>query len=64
MCVLVVQSCPTLCDPWTVAYQARVLEWVAILFSGLSLGTDSKRKHLACTGKVGEEYRMASSQEN
>ena len=24
---------------------------------------DSKRKHLARTGKVGEEYRVASSQE-
>ena len=39
----VAQSCPTLCDPWTVAYQsgssihgifqARVLEWIAISFS-------------------------------
>ena len=36
----VAQSCPTLSDPWTAAYQAplsifqaRVLEWVAIAFS-------------------------------
>ena len=42
VCVLVAQSCLTLCDPWTVAFQAslptefsrQVLEWVAILFSG------------------------------
>ena len=36
---LVAQSCPTLCDPWTVAHQAplsmgilqaRILEWVAM----------------------------------
>ena len=42
---LVAQSCPTLCDPWTLAQallsmgilQARVLEWVAMLSSrGLS----------------------------
>ena len=39
--VLVALSCPTLCDPWTVARQAplsmgilqdRILEWVAIPF--------------------------------
>ena len=39
----VAQSYPTLCNPWTVAppgssihgiFQARVLEWVAIYFSG------------------------------
>ena len=37
--VIVVQSCPTLCDPWTIAcqaplsmqiLQARILEWVAM----------------------------------
>ena len=40
--VLVVQSCPTLCDPMDCSLpgfavygflQARILEWVAILFS-------------------------------
>ena len=43
MLVLVAQLCPTLCDPWTVApeaplsvgiLQTRILEWVAIPFSG------------------------------
>ena len=42
MCVLVAQSCPTLCDPVDCSppgssvhgiLQARILEWVAILFS-------------------------------
>ena len=42
MCVLVVQSCPTLCDPMDCSppgfsvrriLQARVLEWVVISFS-------------------------------
>ena len=41
-CLVVAQSCPTLCTPWTVAptgssihgiLQARILEWVAISFS-------------------------------
>ena len=39
---LVAKSCPTLCDPWTIASQAplsvgillaKILEWVAISFS-------------------------------
>ena len=42
MCVLVAQSCPTLCDPTDYSppgssvhgiLQARILEWVAISFS-------------------------------
>ena len=35
VCVKVTQSCPTLCDPYTVhgILQARILEWVACLFS-------------------------------
>ena len=42
MCVLITQSCPTLCDPLNCSLpgssvlgilQARVLEWVAIFFS-------------------------------
>ena len=42
MCVLVAQSCPTLCDPMDCnppgssvheIFQARILEWVAISFS-------------------------------
>ena len=42
LCVLVAQLCPTLCNSWTLAcpgsfvygsLQARILEWVAILFS-------------------------------
>ena len=41
MCVLVAQSCPTLCDPMDYSIpgvsvheilQARILEWVAIVF--------------------------------
>ena len=43
VCVLVAQSCPTLCDPMDCnpqgssvheIFQARILEWVAISFSG------------------------------
>ena len=43
LCVLVIQSCPTPCNPWTTGslpgssacgiLQARILEWVAIPFS-------------------------------
>ena len=42
VCVLVTQSCPTLCDPTDSSLpgsavhgilQARLLEWIAILFS-------------------------------
>ena len=42
ICVLVTQSCLTLCNPWTAAhqaplsmgiFQARILEWFAISFS-------------------------------
>ena len=40
LCVLVIQSCPTLCCPWTVACQSPLsmefsctVEWVAIPFS-------------------------------
>ena len=42
LCVLVAQSCPTLCDPMDCSppgssvhgiLQARILEWIAILFS-------------------------------
>ena len=42
MCVLITQSCPTLCDPLNCSLpgssvlgilQARILEWVAIFFS-------------------------------
>ena len=42
-CVLFAQLCPTFFDPWSVAHQAslvhwisqaRILEWVAILFPG------------------------------
>ena len=42
MCVLVFQSCPTLCDPMDYSpskfsvhrvFQAGILEWVAIPFS-------------------------------
>ena len=47
----VAQSCPTLCNPWTIAYpgssiqgifQLRILEWVAISFSNSILNTWSK----------------------
>ena len=43
VCVLVAQSCPTLCDPTDCGppvssvhgiLQARILEWIAITFSG------------------------------
>ena len=42
VCVLVAQSCPTLCDPLNCSppdsfvhgiLQARILQWIAILFS-------------------------------
>ena len=48
MCVLVIQLCPTLCDPMDGSplgssvheiLQARILEWVAILFSRRSAWT-------------------------
>ena len=54
VCVLVAQSCPTLCDPMDCSppsssvhgiFQARILEWVAISFSrefswpGVELGS-------------------------
>ena len=52
VCVLVAQSCPTLCDPMDCSLpgssvhgivQARILEWVAMLFSrGTSRPRDPK----------------------
>ena len=57
VCVLVAQSCPTLCDPMDCnppgssvheIFQARVLEWVAISFSrGSSQPRD--RTRVSCT---------------
>ena len=56
-CVLVAQSCPTLCDPMDCnppgssvheIFQARILEWVAISFSrGSSQPRD--RTRVSCT---------------
>ena len=51
VCVLVAQSCPTLCDPMDCSLpgssvhgisQARVLEWGAISFSSLLSKVDNK----------------------
>ena len=57
LCVLVAQSCPTLCDPMDCnppgssaheIFQARILEWVAISFSrGASQPRD--RTRVSCT---------------
>ena len=57
MCVLVAQSCPTLCDPMDCnppgssvheIFQARILEWVAVSFSrGSSQPRD--RTRVSCT---------------
>ena len=57
LCVLVAQSCPTLCDPMDCSppgscvheiFQARILEWVAISFSrGSSQSRD--RTQVSCT---------------
>ena len=57
VCVLVTQSCPTLCDPKDCSspgssvhgiLQARILEWVAILSRGSSLPRD--QTHISCIG--------------
>ena len=55
MKVLVTQSCPTLCDPWTVAFlafQARILEWVAISFSRGSSGPRDQTKVSRTAGRL------------
>ena len=55
MCVLVTQSCPTLCDPMDCSppgssvhgiLQAGMLEWVAVSFS--RRGGGGKAKKLSC----------------
>ena len=61
MCVLVAQSCPTLCNPMDCSppgssvhgiLQARILEWVAISFSReLYKWSYKKMKHLYFTRK-------------
>ena len=59
VCVLVAQSCLTLCDPMDCSppgssvhgiLQARILEWVAILFSRNS-SQHRGRTHVFCTGR-------------
>ena len=59
VCCLVIQSCPTLCDPIDCSpvgssvhgiFQARVLEWVAISFS-MGLPTQGFKPHL-CNWQV------------
>ena len=57
VCVLVFQSCPTLCDPMNCSVlgfsvhgilQVRILEWVAISFSRGSTGSRD-RTWVSCT---------------
>ena len=56
MCVLVTQSCPTLCDPMDYSppgssvhgiFQERILEWVAISFS-MESSQPRDRTHVFC----------------
>ena len=58
VCVLVTQSCPTLCDPMDYIPpgsslhgipQERILEWVVILFPGFFLTQESNLCFLHCT---------------
>ena len=55
----VTQSCPTLCDPMNYSlpgssihgiFQARVLEWVAISFSNLSVSLEQGQKTFSVKG--------------
>ena len=57
VCVLVAQTCPTLCDPMDCSppgssvhgiHQARILEWVAISFSRIFLTQGSNLGLLYC----------------
>ena len=54
-CAKSLQSCPTLCDPIDGSppgssvhgiFQARVLEWGAIAFSGCYMGVSKTKSHL------------------
>ena len=65
MCVLVIQSCPTLCDPWTVACQdplsmgfSRQEYWSGLSFS---CGHHSKMKFLIHRA-LGPELKSPKSQ--
>ena len=60
-CVLVSQSCPTLCDPTNCGppgsavhgiFQARILEWVAIPFSRGSCGPQGSNAGLPHCGQI------------
>ena len=62
VCVLVAQSCPTLCDPMDCnpqgssvheIFQARILEWVAISFSG---GSSQSRDRTQVSYTAGKFY--------
>ena len=76
MKVLVTQSCPTVCDPMDCSppnssahgiLQARILEWIAILFSrgfpaqGLNLGALHCRQILYCLSHQGSLVRPVTS---
>ena len=61
----VAQSCPTVCDPMDytvhVILQARILEWVALLFSregdpGIKLGFPAFQVDSLPTELLGEPY--------
>ena len=59
--VLVVQSCPTLCDPMDCSYvhrifQARILEWVVIPFSR---GSSQPRDQTQASGTTGRFFTMS-----
>ena len=64
----VAQSCLTLCDPWTVAYQAppsvglqaRVLEWIAISFSR---GSSRPRDRTQVSHIAGRHFNLGSTRE-
>ena len=64
VCVLVAQSCPTLCDPLDCSppgpsvhgiLQARILEWVAIPFSRRS---SQPRDQTLVSGIVGRFFTI------
>ena len=63
------QSCPTLCDPIDVSppgstvhgiFQARVLEWVVIAFSGLNTEASSIKSNFS-PGYVSELVQIADN---
>ena len=54
VCVLVAQSCPTICDPMDCSLpdfsvhgilQARIVEWIAIPFIFINIGMREREKY-------------------